>query len=421
MWNKIAHRFSGDIRDVMTLMVGNGLALALPVLVSPLLTRIYDVGDFANFTIYTALVGFVSAFASGRYEYAILVARSQNAARHLYKLAILFLLMLTLIVATFVVGFNVQLLELMNVPNLGMLLYLVPVNIFLFTLIRINHNGLNREKAYSVISFSKSIRSFMVGGVQLLLGFTGWIAGGLIIGKLAGDLLTAGYLSKKLDTLHHYLREKTSFKRMGYLARKHKRYPQINSFHALLNALSNNSIPILIGLFFTEETVGLFGLSFMVCMMPVQLIGTAVYQVFSQKVSAIYNDKGDVLAYTRKTLLTLAKVAVVPFLLLTLFAPQLFAFIFGSEWVASGEYTQILAPYLFVVFLLSPLTYLPLVYNEHKKALYFEMLSSTFKLLSILIGAQYGGIYTALLLFSVTGILIHLATLWWLIGIPKKA
>ncbi|MFN1835812.1 lipopolysaccharide biosynthesis protein [Balneola sp. MJW-20] len=421
MREELLNRFPEDIRNVLTLMIGNGLALSIPVLISPVLTRIYSVDDFAYYTVFAAMVGFISAFASGRYEYAILIAKSRNAAIQLFKLSVLVLVILSLILMIVLVVFREAITEVFGISGIGLLVYLVPVNIIIFSLIRISGNGLNREKDYSSISTGKSVKAITTGGGQLLIGFTGWLPGGLILGKIAGDLLSAAYLTIKLDKAFHYIRNKFLVKRTAFLAQKHKRYPQINAFHALLNASSNNAIPLIIGALFSQEIVGWFGLSFMICMAPVQLLGTAAYQVYSQKISVLFNSGESLNAYTLKTIKTLGKIAVIPFSLLLAFGPKLFSLILGEEWYASGEYAQILAPYLFVGFLLSPLTYLPLVFNEHKKALYFEILSTSFKILSILGGAYLGSIYTALLLFSGSGIIIHLVTLAWILNLTRRS
>lgn len=401
-------------------MIGNGLALALPVLLSPLLSRIYEVTDFGQFTIYNAMIWIVTSFASGRYEYAILVTRSRGAAAHLYKLSILLLTAISALSMAALILFKGPLVQFLSIEGIGWVIYLVPFNIFLFALIMINQNSLNREQEYAVISFSKSARSVLSGAVQVLLGLTGWLGGGLMIGKFTGDLFTAGYLTVRLEAMRSYLSAALSFRRLKKLAAEYRRYPQINAFHALLNASSNNSVPILIGLFFSDQILGWFGLSFMVCMAPVQLIGKAVFQVYSRKVSLIFNRGESVYHYTIKTSLVLAKLAALPFLLLTVLGPEMFEIVFGDKWIAAGEYAQILAPYLFLVFILSPLTYLPLVFNEHRKALYFEILSSAFKVISIAVGGWYGNIHLGLLLFSGSGIIIHGITLAWIIGISRR-
>src|SRR5690606_30373636 len=124
------------------------------------------------------------------------------------------------------------------------------------------------------------------------------------------------------------------------------------------------------GYFFGEEIVGYYGLSYMVCIAPVQLIGNAFYQIFSQKISVMFNDNLSIRAYTKQTIFRLFALAIIPFSALTFFGSEIFQFIFGEEWLVSGEFVQLLAPYLFLVFLISPLIYIPLLYNEHKKSFY---------------------------------------------------
>lgn len=409
-----------DLRNIMTLVIGNGLALSIPVLVSPFLSRIYNVEDFGLYTVYIAVVSIITSFSTGRYDYAILVAKTKKNAYHLFLIAVFILSGVAGLTLLMLWLFKEPFLASLSVSRMGNLAYLIPVNIFLFALYRISQNGLNREREYNAISASKSGRSFIVGGLQLSFGWMGYLGSGLIISKIIGDLVVSSLLSSRLYRLYRKIKPAFSRKTAGYLLSKYKKFPKINTLHAFINALSLNSIPLLIGFYFGEKIVGFYGLSYMVCVAPVQLVGTAVYQVFSQKISVLFNEGQSFYGYTKKTLKTLFLISVVPFTVLFFFGPEIFQFVFGEKWIISGEYVQILAPYLFLTFLLTPLTYIPLVFNEHEKALLFEVLSSASKIISIIAGAYLGGITMALIFLSASGILIHIATLVWVLSLSRK-
>ena len=157
----------------------------------------------------------------------------------------------------------------------------------------------------------------------------------------------------------------------------------------------------------------------MVCVVPVQLIGRAFYQVVSQKVSEMFNDGVNLRSYIKKTIKRLFLLSIIPFGILTIFGPQIFEFVFGNEWYISGQFVQILAPFLFVVFLISPLTYIPLIYNEHNKSFYFEIALFVSRVLALIIGANLGSVYMALILFSAVSAVVQSTNLLWIYSLTK--
>src|SRR5262249_35589046 len=72
----------------LALTAGTAIAQAVPILVSPLLTRLYTPSDFAQLSLFTALVTTVVMAVSGRYDMAMLLPRRETPARHLLGLAL---------------------------------------------------------------------------------------------------------------------------------------------------------------------------------------------------------------------------------------------------------------------------------------------------------------------------------------------
>jgi O-antigen/teichoic acid export membrane protein len=416
----IFEKIPSDLRDIGTLIVGNSFSMFIPVLVSPIISRMYGASDFGVFTIYLAVLSLVSSFATGRYDYAILITKSRYNAQHLFKVATILAFSTCLIFGVILIFFDQELLSLMNVESMGAYIYLLPVNVFLFVIFQACQNALNREKLYAPISVSKTVKAIATGGVQVLLGFLGFLNGGLIVGKLTGELLSFSYVTAKVSRIENYFSSSFSLKRAGYLMKRYEKFLKVNAPHALVNNLSLSVTPILIGYFFSEDIVGYYGLSYMVCVVPVQLIGRAFYQVVSQKVSEMYNDNMNIRSYTKETLKRLILISVIPFGILIILGPEIFEFVFGEEWYTSGQFVQILAPSLFMVFLVSPLSYIPLVYNEHNKSFYFEISLFVSRLIGLVIGAYLGGVFLSLILFTVASIVVQLINLLWVFSLTKR-
>lgn len=418
---KLLEKLPADFKDISTLALGNGFALVIPVLASPVLTRLYDESDFGVLTLYISIVTILSSFSTGRYDFAILISKTRKNASHLFKSSILIALFISFLSLIAIYFFTDFLIELINAPNLRDFVYLIPLNVFLFAAIVALQNSLNREKEYQGISISKTIRSVFVGFSQLLFGFLGFLSGGLIIGKLIGDFFSTGYLSSRLLKVEGYLGSKFDSKRGFYLLKKYDRYLKFNAPHALVTSISTGSTALILGYFFGEEIVGYYGLSFMVCIAPIVVISTAFYPIISQKVSEKINEGLEIRSYTQKSIKILALISILPFLVLMLFGPEIFAFVFGKEWAVSGEFVQILSPYLFLVFILSPLMYIPLVMNKHGLSFGFEIVLTVSRVSGLIVGGLMGDVFLALSFYVGFSILIQLINLSWIYSLTKSS
>ena len=85
---------SAYARNVLTLMTGTTLAQAIPIAISPILTRLYSPEDFGTFGLYMAIVAIASVLVTGRYELAILLPKRDRDAMHILALPISLLLLL---------------------------------------------------------------------------------------------------------------------------------------------------------------------------------------------------------------------------------------------------------------------------------------------------------------------------------------
>lgn len=102
---------------------------------------------------------------------------------------------------------------------------------------------------------------------------------------------------------------------------------------------------------------------------------------------------------------------------------QIFVFAFGENWGISGTYVRILVPWIFLVFLSSPISTLYNIYEKQKVWLTFSIVLLASRIISLVIGGTYGDPEFALALYSFTGIVFWLwnnAYLLGLAGISKK-
>ena len=67
-------------RNVLTLMTGTTIAQAIPIAISPILTRIYTPEDFGVFALYISISTIFAVIVTGRYELAIMLPKKNKDA-----------------------------------------------------------------------------------------------------------------------------------------------------------------------------------------------------------------------------------------------------------------------------------------------------------------------------------------------------
>ena len=73
-------------RNILTLMTGTTIAQAIPIAISPILTRIYTPEDFGIFAIFLAITLIIGSIANGHYEQAIMIPKKDEDAINIFAL-----------------------------------------------------------------------------------------------------------------------------------------------------------------------------------------------------------------------------------------------------------------------------------------------------------------------------------------------
>ncbi len=118
---------------------------------------------------------------------------------------------------------------------------------------------------------------------------------------------------------------------------------------------------------------GLFALTQRVLSAPVALLAASVLEVFKRQSVIDFQAQGNCRDTYRYTFKVLVMLGLGPSLVLLLFSPQLFAWVFGENWRPAGELAQILAPLYFLNFIASPLSYVFFVAGKQKIDLVWQV------------------------------------------------
>lgn len=403
------------------MMSGTGFAHLLAIAVYPILTRIYTPGEIGLYATYIALFSVYAAVATLRYEYATLIPRSNHAANNITFLAGLILIGSTLLLLIILIFFGDEIASVFQIQALGNLIYFLPLTVFCYSAFMVITFSMNRQKAYSGIATGKITAASGIAGTQITFGWLHLKETGLILGKLAGDAAGLVWIAWRRAKLGTSIKAGVTPRRMRAMAQRYRNFPKFNTPHALTTNLSNNFPVLFFNTFIGETVAGFYAIAQKICYSPVQVIGHATYQVFGQRIAEKFGEKEALMPFFKSTLILMASVGFLPFLVLFLVSPVFFTWLLGSGWEMTGSFVQILTPFIFIVFVVAPFNFIPLMLDRQRKAFLIDLAYLFFRVAALGYGIWQGDARLAVILYSHAGILFNFYLLGWIFMLVKEA
>jgi len=123
---------SDFINHVLTLMTGTTLAQFIPVLISPILTRLYSPKDFGLYFLFISIVSMIAPIAGLKYEMAIVLPKKQSDAVNILGIPLLLTVSITFMIFIVLLFFKNNIITLFNITELGKWLWFLPVLVFCY-------------------------------------------------------------------------------------------------------------------------------------------------------------------------------------------------------------------------------------------------------------------------------------------------
>ena len=408
-------------RNVLTLMTGTTIAQAIPIAISPILTRIYSPEDFGVFALFMSISSIISVVATGRYELAIMLPKKDGDAVNIAVLSILIAFFVSFITFLIVYFFNDRITNLIGNPEISSWLYFIPVTVLLTGIYQSFNYWSNRKQQYKRLAVSRVIQSGTRATANLGMGFGNFGSSGLILGGIMGQgiaTITLGKLIWKEDK--DWLRLVKKLK-IYALIRKYKDFPRINMFHAFINDAKNFIVNIFLIKYYSSFILGQFYMVNRILLLPSSLIGSSVTQVLYRTIVEKYNNKEDFSKDILHIMIKLFLFAFIPFLLMVFFGEEIFGFVFGNNWKIGGEIASSYALYILFHFIASSISIIPIIIQKQKIAFYWNLIGTFLYIMSIIIGYNiFSNLANTLLLLSIVMTMYFLLNFRWIYKISKK-
>lgn len=398
----------GFTGDVLKLVTGTTFAQVLVVLASPVLTRLFTPADFGLLAIFTSITKVLSTVSCLRYEFAIMLPEEERDAVNLLALCIAIVTGISVLCLPVFLIFEPAIVSVLNAPDLAGHLWLVSPFVFISGLFVALNYWNSRSRQYGRLSVARIVSAVATTGGQLGAGMGGFPTGGaLIAANTLGQGVATGILAAQIyRDDRRRLTRLVSLHRMKALIVRYKKFPLYESWSGLLNVASWQLPSLLLPVFFSPVQAGFYSLAFRLIMMPMDLVGSAIQQVFFQRASSAKRE-GQLADLTESVFTILLKIVLFPMLTISVIGSELFALVFGPAWAEAGLYTQLLSVWAVLWFISSPLSTIYMIQENQGFGLKINLANFVSRFVALVAGGVIGSARLAILFFALAGIGVY--------------
>ena len=381
-------------RAVLTLLTGGALAQLIPLLLGPVIARLFTPAAMGVFTQFSTVAATLAVAASLRYEQALPLTRNDEDAQALLALA--------LRLALVAVALSVPVAWALHAADWLPLPALLPLATLCGGLLQVMMLWANRAHRFRALAFS---RVAQYGGAALVqVAFGWWLWQGTATGPDGAWALILAPLLAQLLALPWLLRPRPAGgwravftpatqalrARMRRLAHQHRDFALVNTPHAFLGTLQDALAVALLVAWSGDAAAGLWGLALRYLKAPATLVGSAVSQALYPRLAAAAPDDGR--RMVRQTMVLLGLLALAFMAILMLCGPALFALVFGEDWREAGALARALAPYIAAHFMAAPLAVVTMAWQAQRWAFRYALIGQVAFVLALGLGLRWGGL-----------------------------
>lgn len=337
------------LRNVAKLSSGKLLALAIAVVVTPIVSRLFSPSDYGVAALFIAASTIASSVLALAYERAAIFPKDDQKANRVVYLALAVSIVTALLILLLIAVCALIWPDIIEGSNFGSFLWLLPLGAFLMSLKGVGVALCVRRNDYTAIATADVGEAGITAATRIF-----W---GLVIGSSTAGLLTGHLLGLLFATLACGFRSLTWLKRGGRppglgemcsVAREFKDYPQFRAPAKIAFSAATKLPVIALGIMFPAEIVGFYAMGNRAAGRPLQAVSKSVSNVLLGKTMRLRHLEQPL----GKSLLMVAAVLVLSgipvFSVMLFFGEEVLTWFLGARWSSAGIYVQIMAPYLFI-------------------------------------------------------------------------
>jgi O-antigen/teichoic acid export membrane protein len=249
-----------------------------------------------------------------------------------------------------------RILGLVGAGGLAPYVWLVPIGLLGAGAYQVLSAYAIRLGAVRSLASTKVTQGIALVVTQVVLGYVGAGAVGLMIGDAIGKSAGSGLLAR-LVTRFERASVRAAWARLGAVLARYRRFPLLSTGSALLNSIGLAAPAVMLLGGYGPQEAGWYALAMRALGVPIALLGNSFSQVYTSTAAASLRDGRTSLAplyaqTARRLFLIAAPIAA----LVVWLGPDVFAFAFSEVWRPAGEFSRALAPMFAIQLVATPLS-----------------------------------------------------------------
>ncbi len=374
---------SNIAKDIFRLFSGSLLSKLIVFLFSPVLARIYTPENFGTLAFCSAIIMFFGPIFALRFNDAIPVTKTNSEAKRVLEGAVSIALMISsiVLVLSFVYGYlieDISWIIIVSMSIIGALFYSIYETVSFLCV---------RNKHFRSISNSQVHQSLLGNISKLGLGLLGFLNFGLVVGHCFQQFFGTAKLINEEGSKINFRTIKTRFKSNLLVLSKYLNYPKFRLSSKVALGLSQQLPVFIFGLMYGDKYLGLYSLTISTLSIPLTLISQNIRKVYYGYISSNECSASTALQLTNMSLLITVLLSVPIWLTLFFFGGEAYVLVYGEQWQTSGVIASIMATYLVLNLICSPIMDYFNVIGKLNVYFYFNILRLL--LVSLLFFASY--------------------------------
>lgn len=408
---------SAFAKNFIIISSGNIVNQIVLLISYPIISRLFQPNDFGIFAQFQAILSIILLISSLRYESAIIIAKDDEEAVNLLFLCFTILITIVLFVFCCVVIFGNNIANAFSNIKLKFWLYLLPLFLLLAGSQEILNYWAIKRKNFKNSNYSNILKSSTNSLTRIIMGALNLSNVGLFVSRGISYLFSLVILVLKESNyiIALFLHNKVQIKKISLCAKKYRNFPLFMSWGVILNNLSINIILLIISKFFGITMLGYYALANTTLNIPISIFRKTINTVFFQKASERKNIGAPIINDLKKITLYLGVIGIIPLIVLVLFAPQIYSFILGENWLLTGKMVSIISPWLFLTLVTTPATSLIPVFGLQKYFVFLQLGVFLTRTLALLLGYLiFNELLQVIILLSFHGVIVNIFNLLYI-------
>ena len=126
---------------------GNVMAQTIPIIISPLIARIYSPENFSNFGVYMSLLTILTVFVTTKFELSIMLPKADKDAFNLFSLSIIISIFTSCLVLFSLINPYINILNFFTIKGSREIFYLLPLSVLIMGIYNSLYYLNNRKKS----------------------------------------------------------------------------------------------------------------------------------------------------------------------------------------------------------------------------------------------------------------------------------